>query len=536
MTKKFRILIHQKIYLLPFLFVFTCNFLFINKIVLGQTCPTISRVTEEQIMRSCQSIETCRHFIAMIQNNNCIHNKSLVLHKTTTLLSNLQNSGGRDLREQNEQADNHEGQQTENTLSGEFNHAVTKQIRSINCQVELDPNFVGPPHPECIQQAQQEEEYLACEGKANSAWKSACKGSLFSQAAIETIRLFQSSKNTGDIKAMCESAKSLNNWAMAINAGALTVCITALSRCVSTCNAAAGESDDENKTRSRRTFLQHRAKQLADECSSDRLKYITLGGLQLARNFAAMQSAQKCEESVTDNVDGNNTPDGLDDIERTCEGLTGRALSRCRSNPPLAPRGQRVATTPLGFTNSKRKPLPKINDPEFDPDDHIKGTGPEGEDQLTKAGKYTGNGDLPASSSGLASGGSGGGGSGGGFGGGFGGGGAAPEEDGEGEEPYAEDLDPGIDTDILGDIIGGSRAGVSSLVGGGGRSGSGLGRRLADKFKGFKIPNLSKGGKGGTHRNPAGLNRINDITTANGLTNFQKVSRAMNKKRETLRQ
>lgn len=570
MTKKqFCILTNQKIYLLPLLAFFLFSITTHN--VLAQA-PDYSQ-TLRNIELKKENIKGIVIHVKEIANDpNQQHNVESQRSQAISKLQEMRNMlgqaicGGRGNVEQCGIAKHHfnEAQQYITHLNAYLNNVAQSTTearqadgqadnpagrqadgteRGVDCEAELTPTFEGPPRPECQQQAQQVQEQQLlnilneCERKADSAWQHFCSGSLFSQAAIELVRLAQSNQHNGDQKKICEDQKKLRQFAVLINGGALYACMHSLSQCVGACKDAAQQLSNTNDGYNSQ-YYKDRAEDIASECSNKRMTYGILGGIQLTHNTLALKSAQKCVDQTTDNppCEGGTIKNGIcvpdaPDTNPTCDGLSGRALAECQSIPRTAPRGTRIAATPMEFTNSnKRNSLPKIRDPQFDPDDHLKGLGSEGEDQLIQAGKYTGNGDLPASSSSLLGGSSPGGG--GGFGGGFPGGGtaAAPEE--EGEEPFEENLGPGIDTDILGDVIG-SRAGISSLGGGSGSRPGGIGR-FAEKFKNFKFPKLfDKKGKNKTNRSPAGTGKPNTITAANGLSNFQKVSRAMNKKRET---
>jgi hypothetical protein len=96
-----------------------------------------------------------------------------------------------------------------------------------------------------------------------------------------------------------------------------------------------------------------------------------------------------------------------------------------------------------------------------------------------------------------------------------------------------------VNKDILNGYGGGAGGGFFGYGGGGyADGGSGKGGGGSDgKGGGIDLKNFLPGGKNDPRRNPASINlgyADGSITSANGLTNFQKVTRKMNQKRPEL--
>ena len=408
-----------------------------------------------------------------------------------------------------------------------------------------DSDFVGPPDPRCAEeqeQKKQEEAISACQSAHDSAWQTACDASFFSPAIMAMLQAFKSADTTGDIQAACKKNKELTKWALGINATSLGVCLFALKKCTGACGAAAQYDPS--------------AAQLASNCSSKRNWTLMIGGPSVLLNLKQVIDSADCSDGneagghcaqvsqrhqdclansrasgsactqinreLTECITGAQQQNG------PCADLAGNALMECLgidNVTPPPPRPLPDAPDPKRTRNNGPSTA-GVPDPRFDPTDFLN-------DEPVIQAEYTGDDDPPAGSVSLAStpGGSGGGGLGG------AGGGGAGNTDGEGEEgegPYEEDVDPGIDTDILGDVS--NSRGGSSGFGGSGYQGKGKGTGFGKNLKGFAFPknffDKKKANKAG--RNVAGVEGADEITSANGLSNFQKVSRTINARRQTV--
>ena len=396
--------------------------------------------------------------------------------------------------------------------------------------------------------AEQEEAINACDGAHGSIWKgAACNTSLVSPAVRLMLELFKSKNTNGDIKAACEEAKKLNKWAAGINAGTFATCMTFLTRCTRACTAAAQ--------------FDPTAAEKAEACASKRTSTALIALPTLALNIAQVLKSGECTDGPTtpstrcgeislrlQNCAANAQASGSNctEINRElreciagaqqqgqCPGLVGDELTQCLGINRVGPPGTIGVPKPPALRNGKKNTpnlTAGLSDPSFNPDDHL--------DELDEeigtitSPEYTGNGDAPINSASLAPSGAGIGG-GGGFGGLPGGfGGAAGEGEGEDEGPYEENVDPGIDTNILGDVS--NSRGASSNFGGNGYQGK-KGFGFGKNPKGFALPKgLFGNKKANKARGVAGIGGVNEVSSANGLSNFQKISRAMNDRRRNV--
>ena len=414
---------------------------------------------------------------------------------------------------------------------------------------------------------EQQQAINSCDSSYGFVGKTACNASLFSPITLGLLTAFNKADTTGDILAACKKAKDLNNISAIINTGAFALCLNSLRGCISNCNTAAQ--------------IDPTAQQKSEECSSKRNQILFISGPALFENIRRALTSPDCPEDTGIGPDGTaGTPGTNDDpfchqleteledcrrrthsarhsecreIDRqllecrtgqqeqvACADKTGDELQECLAlNKVEGPGGVGVGSAP-GDRKANDNPFDDaIANPNFNPDDLLEGldtiTGEE--DIPIDTEVYTGNDDdgfgfngNPAPLAPAANPGGVGGLGGGGIGGFLGSTGGEGEEEDQG--PYEEDVDPGIDTDILGDVS--NARGGGSGFGSGGGQGAGQGFNLKGKnFKDFTLPKNLFGSK---KANKAGRNMagINEITSANGLSNFQKVSRAMNERRQTV--
>ena len=424
--------------------------------------------------------------------------------------------------------------------------------------VTLDPGSIqggssaGPPPPDCSDENASNHPHCqainACDGAYGSILKgAACNTSLASPAVRLMLELFKSKNTNGDMKAACEEAKKLNQWAAGINAGTFATCMTFLTRCTRACTAA--------------TQFDPTAAEKAEACASKRTSTALIALPTLAINIAQVLKSGECTDGPStpttrcgeislrlQNCAANAQASGSNctEINRElreciagaqqqgqCPGLVGDELTQCLGINRVGPPGTVGVPKPPALRNGKKNTpnlAAGLSDPSFNPDDHL--------DELDEeigtitSPEYTGNGDAPINSASLAPSGAGIGGGGGlgGLPGGFGG--AAGEGEGEDEGPYEEDVDPGIDTKILGDVS--NSRGASSNFGGNGYQGK-KGFGFGKNPKGFALPKgLFGNKKANKARGVAGIGAVNEVSSANGLSNFQKISRAMNDRRRNV--
>lgn len=411
----------------------------------------------------------------------------------------------------------------------------------------------------------------SCEGAAQSALKHLCTGTTF--AGLAGLA-FSQRGNIANMNAQeaCKESKRINKIMAATNIGLVTGCITALTKCVGSCYNAANAFSMAGPA-GQAQAQQYR--QMASQCSSERNRFAVQGGLQITQNIMALKN--KCET-----IEGQDTPE----IQATgdfCDTLPPEVQDLCREDPQQMcenPRFQRMPFCTCQQPGNQNKPecqgfqmnpphLPTVDLPpgfckqnptacqrdgltlppgDLNPSDYQPldsnvdnigfdptSLGLADPDGLSP--EYTGNGDLSSfgtNPAGLAHTASGGGGGGllGGGGAGGGGGGLAPSlgEEGQGEEGY--------DTDVL-EGVGGGTAAASQGYGGGAGGGSAGKFTGKSSYKGLNLkpfdprkymPKFKKDKQGKQGQPPLSQ----QITPANGLSNWQKVSRVMNSKRALL--
>lgn len=408
-----------------------------------------------------------------------------------------------------------------------------------------------------------------CEGAANSALRASCVG--INLTGIGNLLISQ----TGNISSMgateaCKKAKSLNKTMAAVNGGLVGACIKATTKCISVCNAAASVLGSNPATAAQAA----RYTEIASKCGGERQRIIAQGGLQIAQNMLALQG--KCEgDTSTTNGDPTNELGYCDTLppalrERCLQGDVDTDMCQlspelqqlpicmcqvasnadhpscqgfqlpdieppppyvgyCEQNPEMEICQRDQLTIPPRNTADNDLDFndPHIDYGGFDPSQ----LGSGNPDDLTP--EYTGNRSFGGGSRSAGGGGAGGlaGGGGGGFLGGGGGGAIGPLANDE--EPPAED---GIyDTDVLGGVDGGIASTGQGYSGGTTGTGFGGKKQGFGKLKPFNLKKYLPKNKLAKKRTPAGAFATNNqITPANGLSNFQKISRMMSIKRSLL--
>jgi hypothetical protein len=338
-----------------------------------------------------------------------------------------------------------------------------------------------------------------------------CKGAEYAQYAPTLLNLagaMASAKSAGNTKKACEVAKQIKGISGVTNAGVAAMCQRAISSCKSKCTKA----DDA----------------VSIERCEEYETYAKLSTSQAIADASAMVGSQSCADAASGDCIGENAYTNSM-CQEFCFKAANANHTKCLSasasckNPsfaaqnvqyctclanPLSPSCRSGAGTPVPGTNASG--LPDL-----------------GEDGIG-AGDYDFNGSNAEAQAAKANSPQGGGG---GFGGG--GGGSSPFGEGggggNGDEPLNKEILTGT----------GGAAGGAGILGGTGGYGEGGGRSGrsggGSEEKGFDLSQFLPGGKKDPTRNPASAGYDDPtITKANGLTNWQKVTRKINEKRPEL--
>ena len=446
-------------------------------------------------------------------------------------------------------------QQIEITINNSSNNGLSPEGEEEARRVIREANEIAEEDIRKRQEQIRQQAAAACHSSYGFASQIACNASLFSPVLIGLIQAFNNADTEGDIQAACKATKKHNGQALLVALPSYIICLKGLNSCISKCNQAAQLGDFS-------------AQQKSGECSQKRTT-ISLVAIPTMIANTRRVFATKCpgeeEEEEEDNyycqryerdlVECKKNKPASDqaciDIQTqlsecnarqeqvACAGMTGAELQECLAFEEPAGPGTAGVTPPPGVRTPKKNPLPldSIAANQFNPDDLLDGLDENGEEDIPiEPQGFDGNEDLPTNNpsplGANANPGGGGGSLGGGGIGGFLGGAGGAGEDEQGEEgPYEEEIDPGIETDILGDAS--NARGGSSGFGSGQGGAQGFGFK-GNNLKGFALPkNLFGDKKGKAGRSMAGIGGANEITSANGLSNFQKVSRAMNQRRQT---
>lgn len=339
-----------------------------------------------------------------------------------------------------------------------------------------------------------------------------CKGATLSQqfgpVASQVLSSFAMLKSSGDINGACNAAKQIQGLSFSANASVSALCGMSIRSCKTKC------AKDESAVK---------------ECSEYE-KYTVASGMQAAQEAAAFAQSSACANATAGKCTVE-TAYNDEDCPQFCL-KPGRqdhpkcqiAMNNCANanyaaqnvqyctcvNNPFAPNCSNLA---VANPNGNGNPNLNLDDTLANADYDMDPFNPNGSAARVNA--------QPGGGSGA--------------GGGLGGGSFAMPGDGSGDtgdDPLSKDILHGT---------GGGSGGVGAIFGGGGynegsgsaqqKSGSGAG----SGDSGFDLRAFLPGGKKDPKRNPASAGYTDPtITKANGLTNWQKVTRKMNEKRPEL--
>ncbi len=247
---------------------------------------------------------------------------------------------------------------------------------SINAFGQCDPNGQGfdrcmttpTPTPAAAQQAPEnyddmtagyitDTKFSACKGSASAAEVS-CKSIQMTPQVTAAVNSIAQAGATGDIKKICEASKKLNIIAGSANIGFATTCLTTSNSCKSSCKAAASNENTNynnciNNARNKclnslnpscssfemQACAKHRenaaeASQLGSSCSG----LTTVAGqgfMQAMQNYVGYQQSKTCETAVA-----AETCETMDDLRNKpvcppimCDPISGKyrnkGLSEC---------------------------------------------------------------------------------------------------------------------------------------------------------------------------------------------------------------
>lgn len=186
---------------------------------------------------------------------------------------------------------------TETNASGRSTQTRTGQQRN---------SLEAPP-------VQDKEEDIAnlCAQKYETAFEKACNEKTYSSTAKLFIAAFQTAQKAGDIKKACETAKELNNVAQVFNFRTSRACSSALNDCISICEAQKADltkpglappTDPQVITQVEGYITTCRAKQ-----GENRSSYTA----QAAANAQAYANSDRCSQQTSDTLasTGSDLPD-----------------------------------------------------------------------------------------------------------------------------------------------------------------------------------------------------------------------------------
>ncbi len=404
--------------------------------------------------------------------------------------------------------------------------------------------------------------------------KGVCTGSQFAQMVTGPLSQMQMAQSTGDYNAACKAAASIARNSMIMNFATGSACLVARQKCTSACTLGNGFNTADPSMIA--TFQKNKL-----EC--DGMMMQALGSLVQGVSAAQSMSQSKLCEKVTANLPGaggfdctkeeyKNLP--VCDTTPFCSKAENKENPWCVNSKGICEQSQNAGTDFCKcIADAKNCPIPPAP-PEWPPiipptytttggsdggsiggaNGGLSGGSGNCEDDLdcgistASSGSTsglgvptitgTGNPDrLLTAKPGSAPNSNGTPGGGGGFGGGGGSGG------GSGYAPSASNGKGGGSSDLSTDIIGGAGGGSSDPIlssneaGGGDGDGLRRGGNGDDKMPKIDLAALLAAGaakdpKRGLANDPTLL--ASGITAANGMSNFEKVTRKMNEKRHAL--
>ncbi|MCC6276840.1 MAG: hypothetical protein IT289_02865 [Oligoflexia bacterium] len=394
----------------------------------------------------------------------------------------------------------------------------------------------------------------ACESAYSTAERACVSGGVIANVGGQLAGAAAGREVVGQENSMLAHCRAMISGAKVakITSGlAAAACVGAVMRCRSVCNASrlsAAGVDVETNTK---------GQQISRSCSTGALAAVGVGGAAAAyaQAQAASNEGRRCEQYVNDYDNCKPGTAGARDNPRCkdyclnpvhkfeptcvecmqpdaennprCPAYCANPLNQKKPDynktcpggeiPPLDPGGIDGG----GVANSDGMPG-DLSEPGFNPSDFI----PDDLLNEPKNGEFAGVGSEGKGSPFLSN-------DDGGGGGGFGGLGAYPGgpgsagKEGDGKGGYKTDIEKGLTGASGGGMGGGFGPGGAGFPGAGGAGGAEAGADLSKYLPGGELDPAK--------RDPAALASANGITAADGLSNFEKINRMMNKKRPALK-
>ena len=197
-------------------------------------------------------------------------------------------------------------------------------IRTASTGLDLQPPVGG----ECIPCPQQQSGTDACTNAHSIAINKVCNEASWSHLTKAAVA-FSQSQRSGNIKAACEAAKNLNLLAGGINTRFMNSCGSALNDCVNECNTEIEKLRAQTASTPEQKALLEQKIQFAQknqvECKSKKTQNRWGGITQIASNAEAYRSSGKCSQDA-----GNDDLNPL--LSTTCRGFPASLQALCHQN------------------------------------------------------------------------------------------------------------------------------------------------------------------------------------------------------------
>jgi len=361
-----------------------------------------------------------------------------------------------------------------------------------------------------------EKAYEACVS-AHDAAENYCLAQQLAAPITAQLAAYKSQMNSGDTKAACKTAKQVALLSATANTATSVLCVKKSNACITACESQAATQAVADGPA---------ASKLAADCKNSKTFLAVSAALQGMQSLQAFGQSKLCEEAASGKCIGDNAYNDSDCMQycmkpgRQNDPKCRIAMASCTDPQYAVQNAQYCAClqnpSGQGCSNIIDPPNPTVTDglPQLG--------GNLGGDEFgqldNKPGGSSANNDTRAGGYG---------------GGGLGGGSSFPIAGSDNRAPTDEQKDK----DILNGYGGASGGGFGYGGGGGGygTAGGGSGRG-GDSGSGIDLRSFLPGQKNDPRRNPASALGYADssITSANGLTNFQKITRKLNQKRPEL--
>ena len=169
-------------------------------------------------------------------------------------------------------------------------------IPDINVDVTFSPS--NQEYNEDHRKAQQ-----ACNQAHSTAFTKACNEKTYSHVTKAIIASFQSSQQSGDIKKACDSAQKLNSIAGIFNERTAWSCNGALNACIKTCTTQVNEMKAAKGVTTAPQSLITAMEKNITACKIKKGENSSSAWKQRIESAKAFASSKKCSDQVTDTLD-----------------------------------------------------------------------------------------------------------------------------------------------------------------------------------------------------------------------------------------